>query len=53
MLSALLTFGLRLSAGALVMIAVSCAGDILIRRARRALRKRISDRADRAIREWL
>lgn len=42
MLSAILTFGLRLSAGALVMIAVSCVGDILIRRARRARRNRRS-----------
>lgn len=42
MLATLLTFGLRLSAGALVMIAVSCVGDMLIRRARRALRNRRS-----------
>jgi hypothetical protein len=40
MLADILTFGLRLSGAALVVIAASAVLDVLVRRARRALRKR-------------
>ena len=40
MLATALTFGLRLSAAALVVIAASCVLDMLVRRVRRVWRKR-------------